>query len=119
MAANLTGDATLSLSAQRTGVAGNIISESWSQVDQSYDELLNQFITLANGASDTVVSLGAVDSGQLVLIVSDQPISTKLNTSTEAIAFKTLLLSSTTVTAVKLSNASGSEANVRVIVLGT
>lgn len=119
MAVNLSGNASLSLSAQRTNITGNLISDSWSIEDQEFDELSTQFLELVNGASDTVISLGEVGTGSLILIVSDQTISFKLNSETVAVAFKVILLSGAAVTALKLSNASGSTANVRLAVLGT
>ena len=78
-------------------------------------------LQLATGSTDSSVNFGGVTTGDIVLLSSDQTISWRCNVVDTAItldANRVHLLVGTAVTAILLSNSSGSTANVKVLVAG-
>lgn len=77
---------------------------------------------LATASTDTAMSMGSVTTIDVLYLKSDQAITVNfdLNTGTDITvdANKPLLLTGTAITAVYISNASGSTANIYVIGLG-
>lgn len=119
MASSLTGDLTLVVAAQRTSVSGNVMQDGLTITDKAFDELFSQFMEVDNLTTDLAVSLGPLTTGQQILILSDQTVSFKLNSSTTAISCTTLFLDGASLTSLSVSNSSGSQAHVRIYMLGT
>jgi len=117
--AALAVDIAFSMTLRRTGQTTIFGYESLALTAQAYDESDQQFVEVATGVTDQIIGLGGLSTVQALLIISDQAISIKLNDFTPAILTKQLLLTGLTVTSIKVSNASGTQANVRVILAGT
>jgi len=78
-------------------------------------------LQLATASVDSAVNFGGVTTGDIVLLSSDQTISWRCAATDTAIALdanRVHLLVGTNLTAILLSNASGSTANVKVLVAG-
>lgn len=88
----------------------------------SEDEGTYQELILASGSVDSAVSFGGVTTGDILFLTSDQSISWRQSLTDTAIALdanRVHVLCGTDVTAVYLTNLSGSDANVRIMVAGT
>jgi hypothetical protein len=94
-------------------ILGNKVSESGSV---SYTEYTMQEFVVANGSSDSSVSFGGVTTADIVYLKSDQALTVNINSSSGTNitldANKPLISVGTAVTAMYLSNASGTDANV-------
>ena len=92
---------------------GDAVSDTLSV---AYAEATIQHIIVANGASDTSVGLGGVTTADVVYLKSDQQLTINFNSSSGTDitidANRPALLTGTSVTALYVSNASGSNANV-------
>lgn len=115
----LTGDLSLTLAVQRSGVTGNILADELTLDDAGFDEQFSQYMEVADAVTDQAVSLGPLTTAQLVLILSDKTVSFKLNGSVTALACTSLLLTNAAVTAITVTNASGATASLRIVLLGT
>jgi hypothetical protein len=86
----------------------------------SYTESTVQKIQVGTGTSDSSISFGGVTTAQVFYITSDYAVSYKLNggtTSHTVTANGHHMLIGAAITAVTISNASGSTANVLIILL--
>jgi hypothetical protein len=93
------------------------INLALSLADAEYDELRAGYEEVANGASDQPIALGPLTTAELVLALSDQVVTWKINGSI-AIQAGRLLLAGAAVTSLTVSNASGSDANIEIVMLG-
>jgi len=88
----------------------------------SEDEAVYHQIEISSGTSDFAVDFGGVGTADVVYVESDIDISFRLVGSGTSIAVDAngfALIWGTAPTAVLLSNASGSTANVKVLIAGT
>ncbi len=89
----------------------------------SYDEYLMQEVELATASSDSEFSLGGVATVDVLYFKSDQQVTINLNSSSgtdiTVDANKPVLLCGTSITALYVSNSSGSTANIVYGVWGT
>jgi len=90
------------------------------------NEVVDVDLVVANAASDLVIDLGGITAARMVVLMSDQTISVKVNGSgNTATFFKEIYAVSTgtgsgdEVTSLHLANASGSDACVSVLVVGS
>lgn len=90
-------------------------TEEIAEIKQSITEVTKMIISVPDSTSDMDVSLGAIDDAGMVLIQSTQTVSVKFN-SLEAITGKVFFLKGTSVTAIKVSNDSGSTAVLTVLI---
>uniref|UniRef100_A0A6M3L2J5 Uncharacterized protein n=1 Tax=viral metagenome TaxID=1070528 RepID=A0A6M3L2J5_9ZZZZ len=92
-------------------IGGNVYRGS-----ASYTEHTKQLVAVATGTSDSGLNFGGVTTATVVLVNSDQNISVDINASAETaksvLANRPLLLTGTAATAIYVTNASGSTANV-------
>ena len=97
-----------------------VISEAASV---AYDEALWQEIEVADAASDSQLSFGGVATVDVLYLISDQALTYNINSSSGTDltldANKPLFMAGTSVTALYVSNASGSTANVKYGIWGT
>jgi hypothetical protein len=114
-----TADLYYSLLLRRAGISANLLSEQSELLDQDFDEQTVQGVEVANGAVDQAISLGGVTTASLLLLISDQAVSVKVNGAAAGIACRTLLLTGAAATSLSVSNSSGATANVRVYLLGS
>ena len=95
--------------------------ESWSG-SVSYTERTRQEIAIATASTDTAVNFGGVTTADVVVIYSDQAITVnyQLNTGTDITidANRPHVLMGTAMTALFVSNASGSTANIVIDLYG-
>ena len=88
----------------------------------SYTEYTLQEIVIATASTDTAINFGGVTTADVVYIKSDQTITINIdsNTGTDITldANKPLLLTGTAITALYVSNASGSSANITIALWG-
>lgn len=116
---NIQADLTLQVTVAKVSTpTTNFISEALALADQAYDESHSSYEEVANGATDQAISLGGLTTAQVVYIASDQTVSFKINGSI-AIVAKQVFLIGAAVTSLSVSNASGSQANLDVVLLGT
>jgi len=82
----------------------------------SYSESLKADIAIANAASDTSLAFGGVTTADVVFLISDQSITINLNsnsgTDITIDASKPFVIFGGAVTAIYVSNASGSTAHI-------
>lgn len=82
----------------------------------SYTERTRQEIAIATGAADTSVNFGGVTTGDVILIHTDQTIIIKFQssggTSITIDPNKPVVFTGTAMTAIYVSNSSGSTANI-------
>lgn len=78
----------------------------------------NQTIVVSNGATDQALSLGPVADATGFTLETDETITIKLNGSSDAITVNSILVLYGSVTAITVSNASGSDATLKVMVGG-
>jgi len=116
--AALSSDIDLTLSVQRTGISADLVRDALSLADQPFDEMVQQFIEVAAGASDQAVSLGPLTTCQTLLLISTQTLTAKINGETTGHACKNMLLTGASLTGLTLSNAGSVVAAVRTVMLG-
>ena len=87
--------------------------------DEAHDEAKSEFMEVANGSTDLAVPLGGLTTVKALLIISNQDVSFKINGGNTGVQVKTLFLRDCAVTALTVSNASGSTADVRILAVGT
>ena len=94
----------------------------YSSVQQvSHTESIWHEMVVATATTDSAVSFGGVTTADVVLISSDQTISYRqavTDTATTLDANGVHILCRTAITALYLTNASGSSANVKIILIG-
>jgi hypothetical protein len=110
---------TVNLDANRSGNTTKFINESLSLANIDFDEATSQVVEVPDAAVDQAVNLAGLTTIQTLLVISDRALSYKLNGASVALAFKNLLVTDASLTALSLSNASGGMATVRVYMLGT
>jgi hypothetical protein len=100
-------------------IIGNTVNESCSA---SYTGATLQELVLATGSTDTAVALGGVTTIDILYIKSDQALTLNINadsgTNIAIDANKPFFMAGTALTAIYLSNASGTDANVVVKMWG-
>lgn len=111
-------DINLELAVQRNTATGNVVADGYAVADQGYDKQEGQFLSLVNGTVDQVISLGLVSTATLVMLISSQPITVKLNGAATGLLLTNLVLTGAAVTSMTISNASGSTANIRLQLFG-
>lgn len=74
-----------------------------------------QQVNLAEGATDVALPLGPIAAAKVLMIVSDLPITLKVNGSIVALLCKMYALSGCAVTSITASNGNGTEAHVTVL----
>ena len=88
----------------------------------SYTEKIEAEAAIATGASDTALSIGSLTTVDVMILISDQAISININsnagTDITVDANKPLALAGTAITALYVSNASGSTANIKYSLYG-
>lgn len=87
--------------------------------DEDHDEIHGGADEIATGVSDQAISLGGITTVEAMILKSDFAISLKLNGITTAIACKAFAIRGAAITAITMSNASGSTATVRYQLAGT
>ena len=99
------------------GVVNYVISvgeDSWNGA-YAYTARTEQDIVVADAAADTALSLGGVTTGAVLVMKSDQTLTINVNSSSGTnitlTADKPLMLAGSSITALYVSNASGSSAN--------
>ena len=104
-------------------LSGTDISTESRRGSVSYDESLVQNYEIATGVTDEAISIGGVATIDVLFLESDQAITLNINSSTgtdiTVDANKPLLITGTSITALYVSNSSGSTANIRYVLLGT
>lgn len=97
---------------QETIDANNAVIDSKAyDISKSTTETTRGTIIIADAASDQALNLGGVASATYTRLNTDQTITIKLNGSSDAITVTDQFILVGTVTAVTVSNASGSDAN--------
>lgn len=114
---NLTSSIVFSLAVKRYGETANLMADSQALTLEA-DEMTTHFLSIANATDDLAVDLGAVTSGSIVAIISDQVIGLKINGATDSVMAKVAFLASADLTSLTISNNSGAAAKVRLYILG-
>jgi len=108
----------LQLKMRNYGTSQPIAGEELSEI-ADHDELVTQMVEVADAASNQAISLGGLTTAETVLLVSDTPITFKVNGAADGVACTILLLLEAAVTSLTVSNASGQAAIVRVHLAGS
>ena len=110
---------TVTLEAQDSGTVVGKLSEALTDV--TCDEFVGQmYMEVENGATDVAMSLGPLTVAYSIAIVSDVVVSVKPNGSLTALTLRAnepIVLPG--ITALTISNSSGSTAKVQYIAVGT
>jgi len=117
--ASLQADLTATLAVQRLGTTVNLLAFSKTFSDEEHDEAQQHYEEVANGAVDQVINLGPLTTVEILALSSDQSITLKINGSVTAVGVKGLLVWGGNITALTVSNASGSQANIEMAMVGT
>jgi hypothetical protein len=118
--ATLNADLNLVLAVQRTNQTYNLMRDELPMLDQAFNEGLQQAVIVAKDTDDQVISLGPLTTVQMLLMISDQTITPKINSEATGHACKNMLFTGASITTLTLSNESVTlDANVRLIMLGT
>lgn len=115
--------------AEDSTLAQTIASRSTTKIESAdITEHVERRITVPNGTTDLSITFAGSDgltTAKALLIITDQPITVKINSSSTAIPIghtasesATLMLDATAITALSLSNASGATANVYISLPG-
>lgn len=115
--------------AEDSTLAQSIASRSTTKIETTdITEYVERRLSVPNGTTDLAIGFTGSDgltSAKALLIITDQPITVKINGSSTAIPIghtagesATMMIDATTVTALSLSNASGSVANVYISLPG-
>lgn len=114
-----TFDLTVTLKGYVDGVSVTTLTKALS--GSSCDEIMGaQYIEIANLTVDEALSLGPLTTAYSLMILSDQVVSVKPNASATAMTLRAnepVVLSN--VTALTISNSSGSTAKVQYAAIGT
>ena len=80
-----------------------------------------QFMEVAHDATPTYVTvpLGGLTTVEAILAISDYEVSYKINSAAVGVATKMLCMRGCAITALTVSNASGSMASIRFVLAGT
>src|SRR5437879_2818719 len=116
--ATLQANLSVSLDVNRTTFTAKIINDTQTLTAVDFDEATGQELTIATGVSNAAVSLGGLTTATTLAMFSDEPVTVKLNGEATGHLCANLLLTSAAITAITLSNASGSTATVRLHLLG-
>ncbi len=94
---------------------GTVIEQTESfSASASVNETTSQTIQILDAVTDQSINLGGVATTEVFLLETDQEITIKLNGSSDAITIDSFIALGGTVTALTISNASGSTANVTI-----
>lgn len=100
--------------------ADKTFAVAFNQAERSelgYSEYAQHSLIIANGASDQAINFGGVVTARIALLTSDQTITFKLNGGA-AIQGRLFLLQEAALTALSVSNASGKDANLQILLIG-
>ena len=88
----------------------------------AYTARTEQELVVANGAADTALSLGGVTTGAVLRMESDQTLTINFNsnsgTNITLTASMPMFLAGSSITAIYVSNATGSDANLKWAIFG-
>jgi len=99
---------------------GTVIEQTEAfSASASVNETTSQLIQVADSVTDQTINLGPVATSEVFMLETDQTITIKLNGSSDAITVDSVFVLGGTVTALTVSNASGSTANLTVKAGGT
>lgn len=115
--------------AEDSTLAQTLANRSTSKIESGdITELVQRRITIPDGTTDQAISFVGADGladAKALLIITDQPISVKINGSDTGLPIghtenedASLLLDATNITSLSISNASGQTANVYVALPG-
>lgn len=116
--APLQSNLTVTLDANISGSTTKIINDLISLASVNFNLETQDVLQVPNGANNQVVSLGGLTTATTVLMISDQPLTVKLNGEATGHVCQYMLLTSAAITAITLSNASGVAATPRIYMLG-
>jgi len=116
--AALAADINLTLAVQRSGISADLVRDALTLDDQAFDEMVQQFVEVAAGASDQAISVGPLTTCQALLLISSVEVTAKINGEATGHTCKNMLLTGASVTALTLSNAGAVAAAVRIVMLG-
>lgn len=116
---NLQADITASIAVQKAGSSVDLAQAAFLASDQGRDEVTEQYLSIATGVTAQVLSLGAITTVSELLLISSVTVSIKINGSLTALAGKVFLLSGAAITSLTISNASGSTAQVQLVLAGS
>jgi len=117
--ANIQLDLTASLAIQRSGQTTNIAYDSQTLADEAHDEHDARTEEIPDNTSDQAITLGPLTTIQAVLVISDQPVTFKINGDSNGFEARGFLAWGAAITAMTVSNASGKLAVLRLIRVGT
>jgi hypothetical protein len=114
----LQSDLNVTLDACLNGTTVKVINDSLALSATPFNADAQAVLSIASGVSNQAVSLGSLTTVTTLLMISDQPLTVKLNGEATGHLCQNLLLTGSAITGVTLSNASGFTATPRIYMLG-
>lgn len=117
--AALQADFAASLAIQKVGKTANIAAGSYSASDEAHDEGDQLFFEVADGVSNQAVAMGGLTTIEGILFQATDTVTVKLNGDSTGFACKGFQAWGANITAMTISNASGSQVECEIVRVGT